>query len=129
MASADEILGKMRALQQRREAAVGPLVELLAERGALLKQLAELDDPYGKAYVDAEAAGWTAEELQTLGADAPARRPRVRSKGRRTTPQGAAKQPPGTIPADGSPAAQVPHVPGQDSAFASDHTRADSTSD
>ncbi|MGW3154583.1 hypothetical protein [Streptomyces sp. NPDC001089] len=82
MASADEILGKMRALQQRREAAVGPLVELLAERGALLKQLAELDDPYGKAYVTAEAAGWTSEELAELGADEPVRRPRQRKRSR-----------------------------------------------
>ncbi|MEV5774243.1 hypothetical protein AB0L49_23785 [Streptomyces antimycoticus] len=109
MPSADEILQKMKALQERREAAVGPLVEVLAKRSRLLEQLAELDEPYGKAYVDAEAAGWTAEDLAKLGAEEPAKRPRVRARRSRSSAKKAdshsseaaseASSPAGTIPA------------------------------
>lgn len=76
----------MRALQEKRERAIGPLVEALAKRSRLLAELAALDASYGKAYVEAEAAGWTQEELAQLGADVPAKRPRTRRK--RSTARG-----------------------------------------
>ncbi|MDX2692203.1 hypothetical protein [Streptomyces ipomoeae] len=117
MPSADEILQKMKALQERREAAAGPLVEVLAKRSSLLEQLAELDEPYGKAYVDAEAAGWTPEELAKLGAEEPAKRPRVRSKRSRSSAKKADSQSSGAAPEGGSPAAAIPS---QDGAAAAD---------
>ncbi|WP_217246904.1 hypothetical protein [Streptomyces sp. AC602_WCS936] len=99
----------MRTLQERREAAAGPLVDVLAKRSSLLEQLAALDEPYGKAYADAEAAGWTQEELTKLGAEEPAKRPRGRSKRSRSSARkgngqssGTAAEAPsstGTIPA------------------------------
>lgn len=103
----------MRELQERREAAAKPLVDLLAKRSRLLEQLAELDEPYGKAYVDAEAAGWTAEDLARLGADEPVKRPRKRSRsagkktgGQASTTAHAGSSPTGGIPAqDSSPTA------------------------
>lgn len=96
----------MRALQGRREEAAGPLVEILAKRSKLLEQLAELDEPYGKAYVDAEAAGWTAVELAKLGADEPVKRPRKRSRsaGKRTVGQASGTADAGSSPAGGIPA-------------------------
>ncbi|MFJ3140250.1 hypothetical protein ACIPK5_30715 [Streptomyces sp. NPDC086843] len=117
MPSADEILQKMKALQERREVAVGPLVEVLAQRSRLLEQLAALDESYGKAYVDAEAAGWTTTELAKLGADEPVKRPRKRSRstskktGGATSAEAASgNSPAGRIPSqDGpSPAHAVP---------------------
>ncbi|MFC7639619.1 hypothetical protein ACFQWA_27980 [Streptomyces thermogriseus] len=54
MPSADEILQRMRAIQERREEAIRPLLALLAERSQLLKKLEELKEPYGRAYVMAE---------------------------------------------------------------------------
>ncbi|GHB76053.1 hypothetical protein GCM10010331_74920 [Streptomyces xanthochromogenes] len=109
MPSADEILQKMREVQERRMAAAGPLVEVLAKRSGLLEQLAELDEPYGQAYVDAEAAGWTTEELTNLGADEPVKRPRTRPKrsrssakktdGQSSTAASEGSSPAGTIPA------------------------------
>ncbi|MEU0287484.1 hypothetical protein [Streptomyces sp. NPDC006147] len=110
MPSADEILQKMRALQNRREEAAGPLVEILAKRSRLLEQLAELDEPYGKAYVDAEAAGWTAVELAKLGANEPVKRPRKRSRsagkrgGQASEGADAGSSPAGGIPAQDSSA-------------------------
>lgn len=86
-------------------AAAGPLVEVLAKRSSLLEQLAELDEPYGKAYVDAEAAGWTAEELTKLGADEPVKRPRKRS---RPTARKADGKTSGTAPAGGIPSQEGP---------------------
>ncbi|WP_133169117.1 hypothetical protein [Streptomyces sp. DH-12] len=109
MPSADEILQKMRALQERREVAAGPLVEILAKRSRLLEQLAELDESYGKAYVDAEAAGWTATELAKLGADEPVKRPRKRSRSasKRTSGQTIA-----TATAGNSPVGSIPSQDG-----------------
>ncbi|WP_328418461.1 hypothetical protein OG542_40485 (plasmid) [Streptomyces violaceus] len=112
MPNADEILQKMRALQERREAAAGPLVEVLAKRSTLLEQLAALDEPYGKAYVDAESAGWTTEELAKLGADEPVKRPRKRS---RSTARKADERTSGTAPAGGSPAGGIPSQEGSSS--------------
>ncbi len=96
----------MRELQERREAAAKPLVDILAKRSRLLEQLAELDEPYGKAYVDAEAAGWTAEDLAKLGADEPVKRPRKRSRsaGKRTGGQASATADAGSSPTGGIPA-------------------------
>ncbi|WP_157867737.1 hypothetical protein [Streptomyces prasinus] len=122
MPSADEILQKMREVQERRMAAAGPLVEVLAKRSSLLEQLAELDEPYGKAYVDAEAAGWTAEELSKLGADEPVRRPRKRS---RPAARKAGPQAPAAAPADGSPAGAIPS---QDGASSADGVTSDAAS-
>ncbi|MFE7443806.1 hypothetical protein ACFU7X_25535 [Streptomyces chartreusis] len=113
MPSADEILQKMREVQERRMAAAGPLVEVLAKRSSLLEQLAELDEPYGKAYVDAEAAGWTADELTKLGADEPVKRPRKRS---RPAARKAGSREPAAAPVDGSPAGTVPSQDGAPSA-------------
>lgn len=105
MPNADEILQKMRAVQERRIAAAGPLAEVLAQRGELLRQLAELDEPYGKAYVGAEAAGWTPEELAALGADEPVKRP-SRKRARSTAKRDG--QTSGTAPAGDSPAGGIP---------------------
>ncbi|QHC33894.1 hypothetical protein [Streptomyces sp. HF10] len=118
MPSADEILQKMREVQERRMAAAGPLVEILAKRSTFLEQLAETDEPYGQAYVDAEAAGWTTEELTMLGADEPLKRPRTRPKrsrssakktdGQSSTAASDGSSPAGTIPAqDGAAAAST----------------------
>ncbi|WP_406360611.1 hypothetical protein OH782_42125 (plasmid) [Streptomyces sp. NBC_01544] len=115
MPSADEILQKMRAVQERRVAAAGPLVEVLAKRSTLLEQLAELNEPYGKAYVDAEAAGWTAEELADLGAEEPVKRPRVRSKRSRSTAKKTDEQTPGRAPAGNSPTGGIPSQDGPSS--------------
>lgn len=93
-------------------AAAGPLVDVLAKRSTLLEQLAELDEPYGKAYVDAEAAGWTSEELTKLGADEPVKRPRKRS---RSTAKKNDGQTSGTAPAGGSPAGGIPSQEGSSS--------------
>ncbi|MDX3867253.1 hypothetical protein [Streptomyces europaeiscabiei] len=116
MPNADEILQKMREVQERRlerrMAAAGPLVDVLAKRSTLLEQLAELDEPYGKAYVDAEAAGWTAEELTNLGADEPVKRPRKRS---RSTAKRTGAQTAAAAPADGSPAGAIPSQDGASS--------------
>ncbi|MGW3415623.1 hypothetical protein [Streptomyces sp. NPDC000888] len=105
MPSADEILRKMKEVQELRMAAAGPLVDVLAKRSTLLEQLAELDEPYGKAYVDAEAAGWTSEELTKLGADEPVKRPRKRS---RATAKKADGQSSGTTAEGSSPAGTIP---------------------
>ncbi|MGW0188123.1 hypothetical protein ACWDV7_20460 [Streptomyces sp. NPDC003362] len=113
----------MRELQDRREAAAKPLVDVLAKRSRLLQQLAELDEPYGKAYVDAEAAGWTAEDLAKLGAEEPARRPRVRSRRSRPSGKKADGQPSVASSEDSSPAGTIPS---QDGAAAAAAT-ADST--
>ncbi|MEU2380312.1 hypothetical protein [Streptomyces misionensis] len=116
MPSADEILQKMRALQERREEAAGPLVEILAKRSKLLEQLAELDEPYAKAYVDAEAAGWAAEDLAKLGAEEPARRPRRRSRSsaKKVGGQSSTATPEGSSPAG--------TIPSQDGAASADST-------
>lgn len=100
MPSADEILQRMKAIQERREEAIRPLLALLAERSQLLKKLEELKEPYGRAYVMAEEGGWTPEELAALGADEPVKRPRRRKR--------TAKKPAANAPETGSPAAAVP---------------------
>lgn len=107
----------MRALQADREQAIGPLVEVLAKRSALLKELAALDASYGKAYVEAENAGWNVTELKALGADEPVKRPKGRPRKRSVTrksavdPAGPTPQlstPPAAVPAQESPGRGVP---------------------
>lgn len=105
---------KMREAQAAREKAFEPLAEILGKRADLQRQLAELDAPYGEAFVAAEVAGWTAEELTAIGAEEPAKRP----KGRRTSRRSAKKETPSgtsntsaTEPPEAPPTAAIP---GQD---------------
>ncbi|MGW9441267.1 hypothetical protein [Streptomyces sp. NPDC055607] len=103
--SAHEILKKMEAALATRANAIKPLAEIQGQRAELLQKLGELDEPYGKAYADAEAAGWSVEELTELGAEAPSKRPKGRPRTRRgTTKKTTTTATPGT----GSPAAAVP---------------------
>lgn len=96
-------------------AAAGPLVEVLAKRSSLLEQLAELDEPYGQAYVDAEAAGWTTDELTKLGADEPMKRPRTRPKRSRSSAKKADGQSPTAASEGSSPAGTIPAQDGASS--------------
>ncbi|MFE7330021.1 hypothetical protein ACFU8W_34670 [Streptomyces sp. NPDC057565] len=98
----------MRALQANREQAIGPPVEVLAKRSALLEELAALEASYSKAYVDAEAAGWTPEELARLGPDEPVKRPRVRSRRKSSAAKMPAAQTSAVTPQTDSPAGAVP---------------------
>ncbi|MFE2325332.1 hypothetical protein ACFXD5_15660 [Streptomyces sp. NPDC059385] len=81
---ADEILKKAEELQAAqlaaKQAAIGPLAAILARRIELQTELFESEAPYGKAYVEAEAGGWSAAELAALGATEPTERPRVRRR-------------------------------------------------
>ncbi len=80
---------RMRQVQAAREKAFEPLAEILGQRAELQHQLAELDAPYGEAFAAAEAAGWTAVELQAIGAEQPVKPAKVRTRNRRTAPKGA----------------------------------------
>lgn len=102
----------MRALQADREEAFKPLAEVLAQRSSLLEQLAALDEPYGKAYVVAEGGGWTAEELEKLGADEPVKRPKARNKGRRSATAKSGSQEATSAPEGAPLAAAVPQQDG-----------------
>lgn len=70
-------------VQAAREAVFTPLLDLLEKRQHLQRQLADLDEPYGRAFAAAEAAGWATDELLAIGADEPVRRPKGRPRGRR----------------------------------------------
>ncbi|KJS61998.1 hypothetical protein VM95_11715 [Streptomyces rubellomurinus] len=70
----------MREIQDDREKAIVPLAAIMTERRRLKDLLAETEAPYGRAYAAAEAAGWSAEELSRLGAEAPTRRPKGRPR-------------------------------------------------
>lgn len=107
MANTHEILRRMEQIQANRAAAITPLAEILAEREELQRKLAELDEPYGKAYADAEAAGWTGEELAAIGAGKPVKRPKGRPRRRAVPKKGATE----SAPEASSPAA----VPAQNS--------------
>ena len=117
MANADDILTRMRALTAAREQVIEPLAEILARRGDLLAQLAALDEPYGKAYVAAEAAGWTPQELQELGADEPVKRPRMRKRSRVAAPAAPASAP---ASEEVSPATTLPAQAGSGETAGSD---------
>ncbi|MFF8293603.1 hypothetical protein ACF068_30965 [Streptomyces sp. NPDC016309] len=112
MASAHDFMQKMREAQAARERAFEPLAEILGKRDELQRQLAELDAPYAEAFAAAEVAGWTTEELLAIGAEEPAKRPKGRPRGRRSTakkdtlkkaPETSAPEP--SVP---SPAAAIP---------------------
>ncbi|WP_331740885.1 hypothetical protein [Streptomyces sp. NBC_01006] len=91
---ASEILQKAEELQAAqlaaKQAAVKPLAAILARRIQLQTELSESEVPYGKAYVEAEAAGWSAAELASLGAAEPTHRPRRRARPTRQTAVAAA---------------------------------------
>ncbi|MFF0170187.1 hypothetical protein [Streptomyces prasinus] len=108
MASSHEIMQRMRERQAAREKAFEPLAEILGQRAELQRQLAALDAPYAEAFVTAEAAGWTAEELKEIGAEEPARRPKGRPRGRRAAAKKAAPETASTDSSTGSSAAAVP---------------------
>ncbi|MGW2255135.1 hypothetical protein ACWCXH_33860 [Kitasatospora sp. NPDC001660] len=61
--------------------ALGPLEEILKQRQDLIDALAKTDGPYGEAYAAAEAAGWSVQQLASMGASEPAVRPK-RGRGR-----------------------------------------------
>ncbi|MGX9891162.1 hypothetical protein [Streptomyces sp. NPDC002276] len=63
---------------------IKPLAELVAERKRLQTLLDATEKPYGSAYAEASAAGWSGDELSRMGAEEPARRPQGRPKGSRT---------------------------------------------
>jgi len=69
--------------------AVRPLARVLTQINELKAHLDELETSYGRFYADAERAGWSPEELSSLGAEAPTKRPRgrpaKRGKGPRKT--------------------------------------------
>ncbi|MFI1652102.1 hypothetical protein ACH4XT_34955 [Streptomyces avidinii] len=79
---AHEILKKAQDLQAAKQAAkqaaIGPLAELLATRIRLQSEFTETEVPYGKAYAVAAAAGWSPAELTEIGATEPTPRSRTR---------------------------------------------------
>ncbi|MBW1603514.1 hypothetical protein JJV70_15660 [Streptomyces sp. JJ66] len=129
MASAHDIMQRMREVQAAREEAFKPLAEILGQRKELQRQLAETDTPYGEAFAAAEAAGWTAEELKAIGAEEPARRPKARTRARRAPKKetGSGASGPSVPEPSAAPPAVV--IPGQEGAAESAATTAGSTSD
>ncbi|WP_331720619.1 hypothetical protein OG851_42525 (plasmid) [Streptomyces sp. NBC_00161] len=107
MATAQEILRRMEALQAARARAIEPLAEILEERDELQRKLAALDEPYGKAFAEAEAAGWSADELHAIGAEEPTRRPKGRPR-KRFGAKRPAETAPTAAPETGGPTAAVP---------------------
>lgn len=106
MATTHDFMQRMREVQAARERAFEPLAAILEQRAELQRQLATLDVPYAEAYVAAEAAGWTAEELKEIGVEEPVKRPKGRPRGRRSAAKKAALTTTSTT--DGSPTAAVP---------------------
>lgn len=105
----------MEAALAARAEAIKPLAEIQGQRADLLAKLAALDEPYGKAYADAEARGWNAEELAEIGIEEPAKRPKGRPRSRRqvvkkpaaaSSPE--APSPAAAVPAQGSTASAAP---------------------
>lgn len=111
MASAHDIMQRMKEVQAAREKAFEPLAEILGQREDLQRQLAELDAPYAEAFVAAEAAGWTTEELKAIGAEEPAKRPKGRPRSRRSAAKKAA--PEASAPESSAPSPATT-IPGQD---------------
>ena len=125
MASAHDIMQRMKEVQAAREKAFEPLAEILGQREELQRRLAELDTPYAEAFVAAEAAGWTTEELKAIGAEEPAKRPKGRPRGRRTS--GKKEAPKGTAAAS-APESSAATIPGQEGAGAAATAAAGSVS-
>ncbi|MEW2417502.1 hypothetical protein AB0953_27795 [Streptomyces sp. NPDC046866] len=123
--SAHEILRRMEEIQAARAAAIEPLAEIQGKRADLLQQLADLDEPYGKAYADAEAAGWSTDELTAIGAEEPAKRPKGRPRTRRAAVRKATAEaapstletpsPTATVPAQGASGSPAPVATGSQS--------------
>ncbi|MFV8133173.1 hypothetical protein [Streptomyces syringium] len=114
----DEIMRRGQEILAAREAALKPLAEMLTARQRIRDEFAETEEPYSRLYVNAQAAGWTEDELEALGAETPARRPKGRPR-RKTaaakfnaTGSGAGSKnvPASTDPAPGKTA--EPAVPG-----------------
>lgn len=103
----------MEEIQAARAEAITPLAELLEERGELQRQLAALDEPYGRPFANAEAAGWSTEELVAMGAEEPLKRPKGRPRGKRSAPKRPAVESASSTPQSSAPTAAVP---AQDSA-------------
>ncbi|WP_326655709.1 hypothetical protein [Streptomyces sp. NBC_01750] len=78
------ILATAKNLLATRMGVIPPLAEAIAERKRLQDLIDATERAYGAAYADAQAAGWTPEELRQMGADEPTRRPQGRPKGART---------------------------------------------
>ncbi len=97
----------MEKLQAARAEAITPLAEIQEERAELLRRLASLDEPYGKAYAEAEVAGWSPEELAEIGIDEPLKRPKGRPRTRKAVAKKTAAPAPGTSPAATIPAQET----------------------
>lgn len=108
MASTEETRQLVKQIQAKREEAIEPLLGVLEDRKRLLRELADLDEPYGQAYVQAEAAGWRPEELQGIGADEPVKRPRVRTRSRSKAKKAAAAESASAAAETGTSTAAVP---------------------
>jgi len=113
MASSHDIMQKMREVQAAREKAFEPLAEILGKRAELQRQLADLDAPYGEAFVAAEAGGWTAGELKAIGAEEPVKRPKGRTRAKKAA---ARKDAPETTSVDVTTTRPVASVPAQEGA-------------
>ncbi|MFD0253676.1 hypothetical protein ACFVGX_22480 [Streptomyces sp. NPDC127113] len=113
MASSHDIMQRMREVQAAREKAFEPLAEILGQRAELQRRLAELDAPYAEAFVAAEAAGWTTDELKAIGAEEPAKRPKGRPRGARRT---AKKETPREASGASAPESAAASIPGQEGA-------------
>ncbi|MFI9206481.1 hypothetical protein [Streptomyces sp. NPDC053048] len=114
MATAEEIMRQAQEINAARETALAPLASLLADRKKLRDEFEKTEEPYGRAYVEAEAAGWTAEELKGLGAEEPKRRPkgRPRKSSKPTAPKNPASAASETAPKNApAPDAASPENP------------------
>ncbi|MFD5372099.1 hypothetical protein [Streptomyces sp. NPDC127103] len=90
------ILATAQELLATRMNVIPPLADAIAERKRLQGLINAIEKTYGAAYADAQAAGWTSEELRQMGAEEPTRRPQGRPKGARTRrPRTAAPTAPG----------------------------------
>ncbi|GAA2105597.1 hypothetical protein GCM10009801_81760 [Streptomyces albiaxialis] len=112
------IVQRAEKLNQSRMEAIRPLADMLARRTKLREELEATDAEYGRLYVEAERNGWTPDELNNMGAEAPTRRPRGRPKKRSAPRSGASKgetpkasPSPGSAPVPGGSAASPPAAP------------------
>ncbi|UQI49664.1 hypothetical protein M1P56_35320 (plasmid) [Streptomyces sp. HU2014] len=104
MATAEEIMRHAQEINAAREVALAPLAGLVADRKTLRDEFEKTEEPYGRAYVAAQVAGWTAEELKGLGAEEPKRRPkgRPRTTNKTTTPKNSAPATAEAVPKNAS---------------------------
>ncbi|MFF4173655.1 hypothetical protein [Streptomyces sp. NPDC001744] len=128
MASAHDIMQRMKEVQAAREEAFKPLAEILGQREELQRQLKETDTPYAEAFVAAEAAGWTTEELKAIGAEEPEKRPKGRTRTRRAPKKDAPSGTSGASAPEPSAAPPAAAIPGQEGAAESAAAGAGNTS-